>query len=95
VSFLVVLTPEDVLAQFRTRHAALAARKKQLDEETREASAFVPRLFLLEFEYMLTVLDAEMSWVSAIIEALETNTLTWSLEWLESLGMPSQDESGV
>ena len=45
----------------------------------------LPRLFLLEEEYRLTVLEAELGWLRGVIADLEAGRLTWSEEWLREV----------
>jgi DNA-binding PadR family transcriptional regulator len=84
VSFLALLSPEDALRQFEARaealEAGLAAGAVML-----EAAAGVPRLFLLEAEYLRAVQAAELAWVNAVAEDLRAGRLTWSEAWLRQI----------
>src|SRR5690349_2754430 len=58
VSLLPLLTPDDALAQMERREAALSEQIAAIDQEMR-SSEELPRLFLLESEYLRTVFAAE------------------------------------
>ena len=53
----------------------------------------VPRLFLLELEYLHAVLNTELTWVQSIVEELVTGQLTWNEEWLRAIA--AQFEHGA
>ena len=82
VSLLPLLTPEDALHQLQTRETRLAARIAALSAEEESSAAGVSRLFLLESEYMRTMLEAELKWVHAVITDLHSGQLTWGQEWM-------------
>ncbi|MCI0708985.1 MAG: PadR family transcriptional regulator [Chloroflexi bacterium] len=80
VSLLPLLTPEDALHQMEIREARLIEQKARLDEE-RQVN--LPRLYLLEAEYMQTVLEAELRWVRSVIADLRSGQLTWDQDWMQ------------
>ena len=84
VSVLPVLTPEDALQQFEKRIVALEAELARLDAQT-EAASFVPRLFLLEMEYLYAQTSAELRWVRAIADDLRSGRLTWNDAWMQKV----------
>jgi DNA-binding PadR family transcriptional regulator len=82
LSFLALLTPEEVLARLEQRQIALSTELAALDAASRAAaSADIPRLFLVEDEYRLAVMRAEQTWVTGIVEDLRAGRLTWSEAW--------------
>jgi DNA-binding PadR family transcriptional regulator len=81
VSLLPLLTPEDALQQMRTREARLLDRIAAIDAENQAVS--LPRLFLLESEYLRLMLDTELNWVRSIIADLQGGALTWTEEWMQ------------
>ncbi len=95
VSLLPLLTPEDALHQMELREARLTDRMARLDEEVQAAGADLPRLFLLETEYMQTVLQAELIWVRAIIADLRGGQLIWHQEWMRPTVPSDSDESAT
>lgn len=85
VSFLALLSPDDALQQLEHRAAAIRAALAGLDESVRDATGLVPRLFLLETEYLQAVQVAELAWVTAVIDDLRAGRLTWSEAWLREI----------
>ncbi len=80
LSFLPILPPEEAARRLDQRAAAIEARLRE--REAALAGVRLPRLFLIEDEYQLTVLRAELDWVRALVADLRSGTLTWSGEWL-------------
>jgi len=93
ISFLPLLTPEDALRQLEKRAAALVDRLARMNAVRREAEGVLPRLFLLEDEYLHVTLDAELAWVRGLIDDLGSGRLTWSEEWLRKFMASEEDES--
>lgn len=95
ISFLALLTPEDVREQLEKRilalEKALAHVEKQMELAT---SRGIPRLFLLEVEYQRTVSLAELKWVQSTIQDIQDEKLKWDWEWLReiSLYLTSKEE---
>jgi DNA-binding PadR family transcriptional regulator len=77
VAQLSLLAPEDVLRQLEKREARLAERIATLDEQVAPHSN-LPRVFLLEVEYIRVMLQAELDWVRSVTADLRTGRLTWS-----------------
>jgi DNA-binding PadR family transcriptional regulator len=86
VSLLPLLTPEDALQQMERREAKLTDQMASLDQEL--GMAGLPRLFVLEAEYMRSVLDAELKWIRSIIADLRNGQLTWTQEWMRPFALP-------
>src|SRR5258707_109478 len=86
LSFLPLLSPEDVCRQLDTRIGPLERELARLDEATAQATQMqVPRLFLLEGELVRAQLVVELDWVRSVVADLKTGTLTWSQEWIEEI----------
>jgi DNA-binding PadR family transcriptional regulator len=79
LSFLAILTPGDVLAHLERREVHLVAEVAGLEGGLRALA--IPRLFLVEDEYRLAVLRAELEWVTSVIDDLRSGELTWTEEW--------------
>ncbi|MEV1143594.1 helix-turn-helix transcriptional regulator [Micromonospora sp. NPDC049799] len=80
LSFLPILPPAEAARQLDRRAELLAARLRE--REAVLAAIDLPRLFLVEDEYRLTVLRAELEWVRALVADLRAGTLTWDGPWL-------------
>jgi len=91
VSLLPILTTEDALQQFERREATLSDKIAAIDKEMQTYAASLPRLFLLEAEYMREVLEAELKWVRSIIADLRSGELTWNQEWLQAFVPPGPE----
>src|SRR5437764_6779474 len=92
VSLLPLLTPEDALHQLEMREVRLADRIASIDRDLETYAIGLPRLFLLESEYVRTVLEAELKWVRLIIADLRSGELTWNQEWLRPFMPPETEE---
>jgi DNA-binding PadR family transcriptional regulator len=93
ISFLALLSPEDALHQLELRAKAIDAELDRLDAGAKQATQ-VPRLFLLEMEYLRAVQAAELTWVNSVIKDLRAARLTWSEAWLRQVAAelsPSSD----
>ncbi|UTS92805.1 PadR family transcriptional regulator [Rhizobium anhuiense] len=84
MSFLPLLTPDDVASQLELRAKAIESELRRIDDVLQEAQA-VPRLFLLEMEYLRAIHAAELSWVSGIVGDLSAQRITWTEEWLRQI----------
>ncbi len=92
VSLLPLLTPEDAIHQLEIREARLADQIASIDKEMQTYAASLPRLFLLESEYMRIVLDSELKWVRLVIADLRSGQLIWDREWISRFAPPDTDE---
>jgi DNA-binding PadR family transcriptional regulator len=84
ISFLPLLSPDDVLRLLETRVEAIEAELRRIDEGQKQAVQ-VPRLFLLEFEYLRALHATELTWVKTVVEDLRAGRLTWSEAWLRQV----------
>ncbi|NEJ22021.1 PadR family transcriptional regulator [Rhizobium leguminosarum] len=84
ISFLPLLTPNDVLGRLEQRAKIIESELRRIDGVLREAQA-VPRLFLLEMEYLRALHATELSWVNGVVEDLRTERITWTDEWLRQI----------
>jgi DNA-binding PadR family transcriptional regulator len=92
VSLLPLLTPEDALQQMEMRQTRLTDQIAVMDKEIGTYAADLPRLFLLEAEYMRHMLEAELNWVRSITADLRNGQLTWTQEWLRGYVPPEAEE---
>lgn len=81
VSLLSLLTPEDVLQQMEIREARLTNQIAAIDEEVQTYAVSLARLFLLEAEYLRSVLQAELQWVRSVSADVRSGQLTWTVAW--------------
>ncbi|MCO1618110.1 PadR family transcriptional regulator [Micromonospora sp. CPM1] len=81
LSFLPILPPEEAARRLDERAGAIEARLRE--RESAPAGVRLPRLFLVEDEYQLTLLRAELDWVRELVADLRSGALTWSGGWLD------------
>jgi DNA-binding PadR family transcriptional regulator len=96
VSVLVMLTPRDAQKQLEIRAVAVRNALEKLQAE-KQAAGDLPRLFLLEDAYRTALLDAELIWLQATIQDLDTGSLTWNEKWLQDVAekfTPHDPEAG-
>ncbi len=79
VGYLGALGRERAVAALRERADALRTRAAESEEEYRVAREEhdAPRLFVIEAEYALTMLRAELAWVRGIADEIEAGSLEW------------------
>lgn len=89
LSFMALLPPEDALRQLEAREATLVEKVAEIEADFSNGAGFLPRLFLLEEEYLRNLLAAELNWLRSIIGDLRSGQITWSWEMLREF-MSSQ-----
>jgi DNA-binding PadR family transcriptional regulator len=85
LAYLPMLTPADARTQLDRRAQALTAELDRIDAEIGRAAELVPRLFLVEMEYLRAMQQTELDWVRSIIDDLDVGRLTWNDEWLHAV----------
>lgn len=92
VSVLPLLLPEEVIQQLEIRTGRLTEKIAALEQDLQTYAATLPRLFLLETEYMKRILETELEWVRSIIADLQSGQLTWHHDWLKP-DVPPENET--
>ena len=85
LSILFGLPPDEARAELQLRVQQLSADLAEAQGALASIPPELPRLFLLEEEYRIALLDAEVSFLSGVIEDLKAGRLTWSEEWLRQV----------
>jgi len=85
LAHLPLLSPDDARRQLQHRAAHLREELARLERQVHEHAGAVPRLFLIETEHQLTLLRAELEWVTSIVEDLSDGRLSWTEEWLRAI----------
>jgi DNA-binding PadR family transcriptional regulator len=83
LSFLPMLTPDTTRELLTQRRELLAQRLAERDALL--GSHDLPRVTMLETEYLRTVTQAELDWVEAVLAGLRDGTITWSREELRAV----------
>lgn len=83
LSLLHALPPDDALYLLRRRCVSLEHRIEEGREELAQVQRDfqLPRLFLIEAEYMLTLLDAELAWTRVLADDIESGRLEGLDRW--------------
>ena len=93
---LMALEPKVVLAQLRLRSETL---KRQLAEATAFSKEWLgkglPRFCMLDDEYKLALMKAEIKWLGGLIAELESGEMSWSEKQLRQLAAQFETGSGA
>ena len=81
LSFMPALPPEEVAALLESRVRQLRLEVALIRSALELAGAEMPRLFSLESEYRLVVLEAEMEWVAKLAVEIRAGTLDGIEVW--------------
>ena len=81
LSLASLLPPGELAAVLAARCESLRMRLEALERPAPE----VPRLFLLESEYMAALVRAERQWLLGLIADLEAGRLRWDEDWLREV----------
>jgi DNA-binding PadR family transcriptional regulator len=81
LSLVMVLSPQEARAQLEGRIEALETRAAELERPI----PGLPRLFLLESEYLAALARAEIHWLRGVLADLRAGRLTWSEAWLRRM----------
>jgi len=95
LSIMFVLTPDDVRSELELRAERLAAELADAEASVAGAPEDLPRLFLLEEEYRMTMLHAELEWLRGVTDDLREGRLTWSEPWLREVAANFLDEQAT
>lgn len=93
LSFAMLLDPADALAVLERRAAALRENLTRLEGDLKTYSGSLPRVTLLDDEYLCAVTAAELGWVSGVRDDLRTGALAWSEE--ELAGLATEELTGL
>ncbi|QIK04882.1 PadR family transcriptional regulator [Streptomyces sp. Je 1-4] len=90
LSNMLMLSPAEVLPILERRAARLADRRAELERQTADAEPGLPRITLIENEYLLAVLGAEERWLQGVMSDIRDGSLTWSAEMLAAFQEASE-----
>jgi DNA-binding PadR family transcriptional regulator len=91
LSLVMLLEPADLAKQLEARIDPLTRRLEELEKPI----LGLPRLFLLESEYMAALLRAEIKWLRGVIADLRSRRLTWNEAFIRRVAaqmMPREGE---
>ncbi|GAA2877840.1 PadR family transcriptional regulator [Actinoplanes cyaneus] len=81
LSVVGVLPPDEVIELFEQRLGILALENDKMRQDLRTLVHEVPRLFLVEAEYRLAMREAEVAWITALLDELRTGTMPGMATW--------------
>jgi DNA-binding PadR family transcriptional regulator len=93
ISLLPLLNPADAIHQMERREDHLVHQIASKEKGMQTYLVSLSRLFLLEEEYMLTMLEAELKWVRSIIADLRNGQISWDQEWMRQAKPPETGET--
>lgn len=80
MSFLVHLTPAEAQPRLEERARHLQSEIDVRTAGIAAASAHVQRINLVESEYLIAMLKAELGWVRSLVHEISVGSLTWDLK---------------
>jgi DNA-binding PadR family transcriptional regulator len=78
LSFLMLLGPKQAKAALERRKDKLRHKLDELDRELDEYLNSLPRVVLIETQYLRAVIAAEVAWLESVVSDLASGALTWS-----------------
>ena len=94
LSHIMMVTPQEALPLLERRETALAAIHEGL-EAGMAAAKDLPRVVMLESEYVLATATTQLEWIRSVIEDLRAGRLSWSAAELRPLAEDSSAKSGI
>ncbi|NUP48605.1 MAG: PadR family transcriptional regulator [Catenulispora sp.] len=84
LSFAMMLEPQAVLAAMRERRSVVEKALAKAEQDVADARQYgLPKVTLLDDEYLVAITAAELRWLEGVVAELESGELTWSLELLQ------------
>lgn len=93
-SFLIHLNPEEAATHLEQRAQNLNAEVRNRAAGLAAASPEVLRINLIESEYLLAMLKAELAWVERIKKEIQAGKLTWDLKAIFRNAQAQRKEPG-
>jgi DNA-binding PadR family transcriptional regulator len=78
LSFLPLITPDAAVELLSARRDRLVQRLDQRDALIAAAGVSLPRVTMLETEYLHAVTQAEIHWVDSVLAGLRDGSITWN-----------------
>ena len=86
MSFLIHLKPAEAILYLEQRARNLNAEVRDRASGLADASPAVLRVNLIESEYLLVMLKAELAWVQGIKKEIQAGKLTWDTVFVDEAG---------
>lgn len=85
LAYLPMLDVDEVKLLLAKRVEHFEKQRSELDEKLNPVRDVVPRLFLLEAEYVLDKIDFEIKWVKSLIDEIDCGDVYWDSVWLAEI----------
>jgi DNA-binding PadR family transcriptional regulator len=85
VAHLTLLDADDVRRRLAARRDRLEQALAEQQDVLAGAPVGLPRVFLLEEEYLTAVLQAELTWVGSVVDELDDGRISWTAESLAEI----------
>ena len=82
LSFFMMLSPDEALSILTRRAEALRAKLASVEQNLAGVPPGMPRVVLMDDEYIQAVTRAELAWVEGVIQDLQSGGWTWSYDEL-------------
>jgi DNA-binding PadR family transcriptional regulator len=92
LAYLPMLSVDEVRDHLESRLDTLRRDLQNRREQHQEGQEFVPRLFLVESEYLIAMLEAEIAWISDLVDDLRSGDLAWDEAWLQVIAERLRDD---
>jgi DNA-binding PadR family transcriptional regulator len=79
LSFLIHVTPREARLRLQSRARALQGQIRTREAAMKEVGQWLPRVHLVESEYLLAMQRAELAWVRGLVTRLTSRRLEWHL----------------
>ncbi|MFK0294314.1 PadR family transcriptional regulator [Streptomyces sp. NPDC090442] len=94
LSNMLMLTPDEVTPILERRLERITAQRAELERQNAATPPGLPRITLIETEYLLAVLGTEERWLGGVIDDLRDGSLTWSPEMLAAFEAAAEGAEG-
>ncbi len=84
LAFMLLLAPQDAAAQLQAHAVSVAAELDRIAAATASVQ-FLPRIVLIEDEYRIALLRAELAWVNGVVAELRDGRLSWDEDKLRTV----------
>jgi DNA-binding PadR family transcriptional regulator len=89
LSFAMGLPPSELRAALEQRAAVLRKNLAEMEQALQALDGELPRVTLLDDDYLRAVTTAELTWIDGVLDELRTGALTWDREQLARLALQS------
>ena len=85
LAYLAALDKDDAIVALATRLATVRAELAELERETESVTSWLPRIVLIESEYLIGHLRVDQNWIEALLDDLRSGHLDWNTDDLIEL----------